>query len=289
MFTIANDQIKAVINPKGAELTELRHLTHDLNYLWKGDPAFWGKYSPVLFPIVGTLKNNTYSYKGASYQLPRHGFARELQFAVEDQQADTITFLLRDSADTHKVYPFAFELRIKYTLHENALAVSYAVTNPGKEVMYFSVGAHPAFAVPLVPGTEYTDYYLEFDQQETAPRWPISPDGLIEAASLPLLQATNRLPLTKELFYKDAVVLKELKSTLVALKSAKTEHGFRFDFPGFPYLGIWAFKNADFVCIEPWCGIADNVTATQQLTEKEGINKLAGGETFTRTWTVSLF
>lgn len=288
MFTIENQQIRAVINAKGAELTQLIHKEHQLDYMWEGDPAVWGKHSPVLFPIVGTLKNNTYFYNGQSYQLPRHGFARDKQFAVEAHTADTITFLLRCDEETLTVYPFAFEFRIRYTLVDQSLAVTYEVLNSGKDVMYFSVGAHPAFKIPLVPGTNYTDYYLQFNQTETTPRWPISPDGLIESSSLPLLQNTNRLNLSKDLFQKDALVLKGMQSTIVTFASGKTSHGFRFDYPGFPFLGIWAAKNADFVCIEPWCGIADSVTTNQQLQDKEGINKLAAGENFTRTWTITL-
>lgn len=289
MFTIENQQIKAVINAKGAELTQLFHKEHELNYLWNGDPAVWGKHSPVLFPIVGTLKNNTYFYNDQSYQLPRHGFARDKQFAVEEQTADTITFLLRNDAENFTIYPFIFEFRIRYSLFENSLAVAYEVVNAGKEVMYFSVGAHPAFALPLVPGTAYTDYYLEFNQPETAPKWPISPEGLIEQTPLPLLENAKRLNLSKNLFQKDALVLKGMASSIVTLGSDKTLHGFRFDYPGFPFLGIWAAKNADFVCIEPWCGIADSVNTNQQLPDKEGINKLVAGELFTRTWTVTVY
>lgn len=289
MFTIENAKIKAVINAKGAELTSLVNKENQLDYMWAGDPAIWGKHSPVLFPIVGTLKNNTYLYNGKEYQLPRHGFARDKQFAVESQNDDSITLLLRNDAETLTVYPFAFEFRLRYTLFENSLAVAYEVVNPAKELMYFSVGAHPAFKIPLVDGTDYTDYYLQFNQEETAPRWPISPDGLIEQTPITLLQNTNRLNLSKDLFQKDALVLKGMASTIVTLGSNKTEHGFRFDYPGFPFMGIWAAKNADFVCVEPWCGIADSVASTQQLPEKEGINKLKGGEKFTRTWTISIY
>jgi galactose mutarotase-like enzyme len=140
-----------------------------------------------------------------------------------------------------------------------------------------------------VEGTEYNDYYLEFNQEETAPRWPISKDGLIETTPVPALEHTNKLPLKKDLFFNDALVLKGMTSSIVNLRSNKTPHGITFDYPGFPYLGIWAAKNADFVCIEPWCGIADIVGAGQDLREKEGINELAPGEQFRRTWTVSLF
>ncbi|AXY74014.1 aldose 1-epimerase family protein [Paraflavitalea soli] len=289
MFTIESSLLKAVINPKGAELTSLVHKEHSLEYMWSGNPAFWGKHSPVLFPIVGTLKNNQYQYKGQSYRLGRHGFARDQQFAVESQTADAITFLIKSNEESLKVFPFAFEFRIRYTALEASLTVTYEVTNPGKEELYFSVGGHPAFKVPLTDTTTYEDYYLTFEQQEDAPRWPISPDGLIETTPRPLLQVTNRLRLTKELFQKDALVLKGLRSSRISLQSDMTPHGLSMDFPGFPFFGIWAAKEADFVCLEPWCGIADGVGANQQLTNKEGINKLPAKEVFTRTWTVSLF
>lgn len=286
MITIENETLKVEINPKGAELTSLYHKMHQQEYMWSGDPAFWGKHSPVLFPVVGTLKNNTYVYKGHTYQLGRHGFARDKQFVVDKQLPDTVSFLLKHTEETLQVFPFAFDLYIRYTLAGNALAVSYDVINTGKEDMYFSVGGHPAFKVPLTTDTTYEDYILEFNQSETAPRWPISPDGLIEITSLPLLKQSDRLPLAKALFQQDAIVLKELHSTKVTLRSDKTARGLQFDFPGFPFLGIWAAKNADFVCIEPWCGIADSVDTDQQLENKEGINKLMAGERFTRTWTV---
>jgi galactose mutarotase-like enzyme len=289
MFTIESPLVKAVINPKGAELTSLVHKENGLEYMWSGDAAFWGKHSPVLFPIVGTLKNNQYEYKGQTYTLPRHGFARDQQFAVENQATDAITFLIKSNEETGKVFPFSFEFRIRYTVVESALAVTYEVTNTGKEEGYFSVGGHPAFKVPLTKGTSYNDYYLAFDQEEAAPRWPISPDGLIEAEPTPLFQDARLLPLTKALFQKDALVLKGLKSSRITLKSDETKHGLTMDFPGFPFFGIWAARDADFVCLEPWCGIADGVGSNQQLTDKEGINKLNGAAVFTRTWTVSLF
>ncbi|WP_315824091.1 aldose 1-epimerase family protein [Paraflavitalea speifideaquila] len=289
MFSIESPLVKAVINPKGAELTSLVHKENSLEYMWEGDPAFWSKHSPVLFPIVGTLKSNQFIYKDQSYTLPRHGFARDQQFAVESQTTDTITFLIKSNQETLKVFPFTFEFRIRYTVLDNTLAVTYKVTNTGKEDMYFSVGGHPAFKIPLTKGTSYNNYYLVLDQEENTPRWPISPDGLIEAEPTPLFLDGQLLPLTKALFQQDALVVKGLKSSRITIKSDQTNHGLTMDFPGFPFFGIWAAKHADFVCLEPWCGIADGVGSNQQLTEKEGINKLPAAAVFTRTWTVSLF
>jgi galactose mutarotase-like enzyme len=288
MFTIENQELKVSIDSKGAEIQSLFHKFHELEYMWSGDPAFWGKHSPLLFPIVGTLKGNTYYYGGKAYSLPRHGFARDREFAVETQRADAITFLLQSDEQTRAVYPFEFELRVGYRLVSNKVATTYQIRNPSSEPMYFSIGGHPAFRVPLIPGTEYTDYYLEFDGVEETPRWPISKDGLIERKPIPLLEDTAVLPLRKELFAKDALVLKHPISAGVTLRSGGSDRRLRMDYPGFPFLGIWAALNADFVCIEPWCGIADSVDSDQQLVDKAGINLLEAGGVFQRTWTASL-
>lgn len=288
MYTIENHDLKVRIQPKGAELQSIYGKHTDLEYLWGGDPAFWGKHSPLLFPIVGTLKGNTYYYEGKAYSLPRHGFARDREFAVEAQTADSIQFLLKSDQESLAVYLFAFELRVTYQLRPVGLTTTYQVKNPAATPMYFSIGGHPAFRVPLVAGTDYSDYYLEFDGVETAPRWPISKDGLIEREPQPLLQGTAVLRLDKKLFEKDALVFKNLVSTGVTLRSGRTPRGFRMDFRGFPYLGIWAASGADFVCIEPWCGIADPVSGDQQLTSKEGVNRLEGGGVFERSWAIKL-
>jgi len=149
--------------------------------------------------------------------------------------------------------------------------------------------AHPAFKVPLVNGTAFTDYYLHFNQTENAGKWPLSKEGLIETETHPSLTNTDTLPLTKELFYGDALVYKHLASDTIAILSNKTKHGLSLSYKGFPYMGIWSAKDADFVCIEPWCGIADDVNTTQQLTEKEGINLLQAKENFEVSWFAEFF
>ena len=285
-YTIQNDHLSIAVQAKGAELVSLYNKKEKLEYMWSGDPAFWGKYSPVLFPIIGELKNNTYYYNNKAYQLSRHGFARDMDFAVVEQTTSSIGFSLLSNTDTLQKFPFEFAFDIIYLLQQDRLTVTYRVKNTGKDDMYFSVGGHPAFKVPIVEGTGYDDYYLEFNKTENAGRWPISAAGLIETDAEPFLSNTNKLPLRKELFYRDAIVFKNLRSDTVRLRSSKHDKGIKFDFSGFPYLGIWAAKDAGFVCIEPWCGIADPVNSSQQLTEKEGINRLAPGSVFERSWGV---
>lgn len=289
IYSIHNSYLSVSVASKGAELQSLIHKDFGIEYMWSGDPEFWGKKSPVLFPVVGGLKQNSYKHNGIQYQLGRHGFARDMDFDVTEQTEESITFTLNSSAATEKVYPFPFRFSVKYTLDENKLHVAYIIKNTGEDVMLFSVGGHPAFSVPLVEDSTFEDYYLEFDHTENKGRWPLSPEGQIENFALPCLEGTNTLPLRKQLFYEDALVFKKLASTSIAIKSSKTTHGLKVSFPHFPYMGIWSAKDADFVCIEPWCGIADHIDASGALSEKEGINKLQPEHIFTRTWTVELF
>ncbi len=288
MITLTNEALTAVIAHKGAELQQLKNNNTGINYLWSGDAAYWGKFSPVLFPVVGGLKNDQYFYKGNQYTLPRHGFARDRDFTTQQLNASEVIFTLNDDEKTRAVYPFAFSLKIRYRLHQNWLACTYEVHNSGNDALFFSIGAHPAFAVPLVKDLKYSDYYLEFNKTENLQRWKLL-NGLIatHAEAVPL--ENNKLPLHASLFYEDAVVLKGLQSNCITLASDKNEHGINFYFNDFPFFGIWAAKDAPFVCLEPWCGIADSVTHNQQLTEKEGINLLAPGGYFERTWSVECF
>ena len=284
-----NKVLKILIDEKGAELKSVFHKEFELEYMWQGNPAFWAKTSPVLFPIVGALKENIYYYQGKKYSLPRHGFAREKKFTANSQQDQSVTFTLDSDQQTISVYPFPFRFSIIYTLHRDRLSVQYVINNTGNSKLFFSVGGHPAFNVPLVAGTSYDDYQLMFNKRENAGRWPISKDGLIEEKPEPLFRDSNTLPLRKSLFANDAIVLKHLQSDCVRLSSDKTPHGLTFSFSGFPFLGLWASPGADFLCIEPWCGIADSVHSDQQLEHKEGILQLKPGDFFEVQWSVHFY
>lgn len=289
MFEISNQSLIVQISAAGAEIQSIICKDTSLEYMWSGDPAFWGKKSPVLFPIVGGLKNGSYQHQGISYKLGRHGFAREREFTVSSQTKESICFSLVSDETTKEVYPFDFVFSIVYTVTSNQLAVTYIVENIGNDDLLFSVGAHPAFKVPVVDGTTYEDHYLIFSNAENAGIYPLSAEGLIEKNTTPLLNNADRIPLTKELFAKDALVFKQLASNYIGILNNKNTHGLKLHYTDFPFMGIWAAKNANFVCIEPWCGIADSVDASGELIDKEGINQLAPGKKFERTWTVEVF
>lgn len=289
MFKISNEKLTVTIAAKGAELQSIVTNENGLEYMWDANPAFWSKKSPVLFPIVGSLKNNTYLYNNKHYTLNRHGFARERTFTVVAKTNTSISFMLQSDEETLAVYPFNFVFIITYSLHENQLTCMYKIENAGEEKMYFSVGAHPAFKVPLTNDTAFNDWLLEFDTIENTGKYPLSNDGLIETKADEFFNNANQLQLNKQLFYKDALVFKNLQSTKISLLSNKSKHGLTMHFDGFPFYGIWSFKDANFVCLEPWCGIADSVNTSQQIIEKEGIISLNPKEEIEKIWKVEMF
>ncbi len=287
-YTIQNDCLSITVTSKGAELQTLLYKPTGIDYMWSGDPAFWAKKSPVLFPIVGTLKDNTYFFNHKCYHLARHGFARNKDFLLKEQTDNRLLWGITSDDSTRNIYPFEFEFYIQYEINKATIRVTYIVKNTSHTTMFFSMGGHPAFKVPMFPGDAYEDYELIFDRKENAQRWPITQDGLLSTQPLPFLDNTDTIALHKGLFQKDAVVLKNLQSQTLKLISLKNKRGIEVDFHGFPYLGIWAAKNADFVCIEPWCGIADGEDSHQSIVTKEGINELPAECTFERAWSVTV-
>ena len=286
---LENDHLKVRVNEKGAELASVEGKLIELDYMWSADPAYWAKTSPILFPIVGTLRNDSFLHNGKFFTLSRHGFARDMVFTVVVQNKNKATFQLQSNDVTLEKYPFEFTLEIGYEITGNFLEVRYNVKNRGSDIMYFSIGGHPAFKVPLTNETAFEDHYFQFSEIENAPRWPIDSHGLIMDKPTPLLENSSKLKLTHELFSQDALVFKHLKSERVSIKSDKHDHGLDFHFDGFPYLGIWSHKDANFVCIEPWYGIADSVLHNQNLVEKEGILKISPAESWSRSWKVRFY
>lgn len=289
MIFLENEYLHASFASKGAELQSLKRKKDNINYLWNGNPDYWGKFSPVLFPIVGGLKNNTYYFQEKEYHLSRHGFAREKNFQVNQLNATELIFTLAEDEETLKVYPFRFMLQLRYKLSGNSLSCSYEVSNPADQSkLLFSIGAHPAFAVSTADNLRYSDYFLQFNKDSTLVYHKVIND-LIDDETAVIDLKNNILSLKHELFYDDALVLKTLKSDRITLANRQTSHGIHFRFEGFPFFGIWAAKNADFVCLEPWCGIADGTHHQQDLENKEGIVTLNPKENFTRQWEVTCF
>jgi galactose mutarotase-like enzyme len=288
MVRLHNESMEVSVNPLGAEMQKLKNLITGVDHLWSGDPAYWGKFSPVLFPVVGTLKNDHYTHNGTVYTMSRHGFAREKLFLSKQISETEAIFTLEDDESTRVIYPFRFVLRIRYLMEGSRLTVTYTVCNTGDGPMYFSIGAHPAFAIPWVAGLAYEDHQLVFSEAETAGRWGLK-DGLLLDEERPLLRDRKVLSLSGALFAEDAIVLKGLRSKVLTLRSDRDPHGFHFGIEGWPHLGIWAAPGAPFVCIEPWQGHADPVSHDGEFSSKPGIVELQPGEDWENSWWVSLF
>jgi galactose mutarotase-like enzyme len=264
-ISIQNNFLKATINTKGAELNSLVKIADEKEYIWEGNPAFWGKHSPVLFPIVGTLKDNYYFYENHKYELPRHGFARDMEFEVVQNIESSVTFSLKSSELTLQNYPFSFELQLTYSLIENELTIGYSVYNLNDAKMPFSIGAHPAFALPK----EIENYSLSFEKQEDLKCYILEND-LLSNNSYTISLENKELPIINKLFEKDALIFKELQSKNVSiLENGKAILKVRFE--DFKSLGIWSKVGAQFVCIEPWLGYSDTTETSGNISEKEAI------------------
>lgn len=278
--TISNAYITAKINSKGAELFSLKSNNSDQEYIWEGNPAFWGKHSPILFPIVGTLKNNTYKVNNSEYQLPRHGFARDMTFEIIDKKENSVTFSIQSSAETLKVYPFEFELQIHYSLEDKKLNIAYKVINKNQSQLPFSIGAHPALALD----GNFEEYELKFEKEETL-IYNLLENDLISNKTQILETKDNLVKLNYTLFENDALIFKNLKSRSLTILKNETPL-IKVHYQGFPHLGIWTKKDAPFICIEPWYGYSDIDESTGNIFKKEGIQIIEANEIFNSKFTI---
>ncbi len=280
--TISNSKLSAQIYCKGAELFSLKSLDNNQEYMWEGNPKFWEKHSPVLFPIVGTLKNNSYTYNDKHFQLLRHGLARNLNFSLIHAADNQAIFSLQSSEETKKAYPFEFELQITYTLLDSKLELNYTIINNDKVAIPFSIGAHPAFALP----NNFESYSLEFNQQETLNCFTLEND-LVSDNSFEIALENKKLQLDYSIFENDALIFKTLQSRAITILENKKPL-LKVAFNDFKNLGIWTKVGASFICIEPWLGYSDAVHATGNLLEKEGIQLVAVNERFECSFSVEI-
>lgn len=279
---INNSKISAQFNTKGAELCSLKNTQTNQEYIWEGNAEFWGKHSPVLFPIVGTLRNNTYHYNNKEYKLLRHGFARDCNFKIIYQQENEVVFSLEYDDATLKVYPFQFELQLKYNLTETTLTISYTIINKDKVAIPFSIGAHPAFALP----NNFENYSLQFQEQETLQCYVLEND-LVSDTNFDITLANKNLPLSYSTFENDALIFKSLKSKEITIVENQKDI-LKVSFSDFQNLGIWTKVNAPFICIEPWLGYSDTINSNGNIEEKDGIQIVKENEKFECSFTIEL-
>lgn len=289
VYELSNQEISIKVDSHGAELKSLKKLSTGQEYMWKGDPEFWGRTSPVLFPFVGGVYEKQYRVEGKGYPMNQHGFARDMEFTLLEKSGLEIWFKLESSEETLAKYPYAFVLKLGYRLCGSSVEVCWQVENPAEETMYFAIGGHPAFNCPPEEGKQQTDYVLKFDEKEQLISTVLTGTGMASGKRVAYTLTDGVLPVTEHLFDDDALVIEEHQAHTAALCYGD----------GTPYLtvrmeaplfGIWSppKKNAPFICIEPWYGRCDSDGYTGELKDRKWENALDGGKCWKAAYTIEV-
>ncbi len=288
-FFIENNFLKVGINQVGAEFASLQSVEDGTEYLWQADPKFWGRHSCILFPYIGKVWDDKFQIGEKTYHGKQHGFARNMPFEKVLLEKEKAIFQLKHNKKTLDEYPYKFSLLMKYVLEKNQLHIIYEVENLDDQPIYFSLGAHPGFNVPLKKNEKRSDYSLEFEKAESAKPLEIT-DGYLDGNSRDVFDGKNTIPITDDLFDKDALVFKHLDSNFLHLKNSAGEKIWTFTFEDFSYLGIWSQnQESPFVCIEPWFGVADELNASWDFRKKEGVVELGVGKKFSCKHSVVIY
>lgn len=289
VYQIHNDRLCLSVDPFGAQMMSLQ-TSDGREYLWQGDSTYWADRAPVLFPVVGRLMEQAYSYGGKRYSMDLHGFAMRQEFALADCAEDYLVLELRDDAHIRTGYPFSFLFQIEYRLENNRVCICYRVKNEGETTMPFAVGGHPGFRIPLMEGEKFEDHYLEFSQPCQPLRTGFSERFLITGEDTPFpLVADRRLPLKHSLFEGGAILLQNV-SREVRLCSAKSGNLICVEFPQMPYLGIWHLPKSDapYVCLEPWSALPGREGVMEDFTRKQDLVQLAPHDTYENRWSLTI-
>ncbi|HEY8365444.1 MAG TPA: aldose 1-epimerase family protein [Haloplasmataceae bacterium] len=289
MHILENDVLKVVLSEHGAELQSIYNKVNQKEYLWQGDPTYWARRSPILFPIVGKLANNTYYHKGRDYHITKHGFARDMDFEVIERSQHYVKFMLKANEQSMLVYPFNFKLTVSYRLEMNKLTIKYKVYNNSDYLMYFSIGAHPAFNTNLSEkGIE--DYYLDFEENKTLITKLIDKEvGLLSKEEKMILEKQSILPLSYDLFSLDTIILENINK--VTLKNNINDEEIKISCFNFPILALWTSqkaKNCPFISIEPWYGLPDYVGIPQEISDKDYIQSVYPNDKFRTMYTIEI-
>lgn len=283
--------LKIQSKKSGAELTSIQYngkemLFQGAKVLDSNGNIYWKRQAPILFPIVGQLKNSTTQIEGNSYQMSQHGFARDMDFEEISKTETKHHYMLKNNEETLKKYPYKFELHVIYKIVEDTLIVTYQVKNMDNKTIYFGLGGHPAFNCDYSNG----EYEIEFSENEDKIEFLKLKNGLIDAEKAQNILQDNKIWLKEDTFDNDAVIMKNIKSNKVVLQNHETNQKIlEFDFIGFPYLALWSKKGAPFVCIEPWQNTADRIDSIQIYKNKENIIKLKKDKEFECKYSIKFF
>ncbi|MCI8716021.1 MAG: aldose 1-epimerase family protein [Oscillospiraceae bacterium] len=290
LYTIHNSDMTVTIDGLGAQLQSIT-AAGGTEYLWSGDPAYWSSRAPILFPYVGRLTDDTYTCDGRAYQMTRHGFARRTEFSVLTQGKDHISLYMEDSEESRKLYPFAFRFDVSYVLEGNTLVIVYAVESRDGRTMFFGLGGHPGFRVPLEEGRAFTDYRLTFAQPCQPWQVLMSENYMISGREAPYpLENGVDLPLRHDLFDRDAIILKHFARS-VTLSAGEGTRGLTLSCPRMRYLGIWHQPKTDapYVCLEPWVSLPSREGVVEDLSQQFDLVSLEPRQRYENRWTVTVF
>ena len=287
-YIIKSDQIIVTVEDLGASLKSIKDIDNT-EYIWQGDPEFWTSRAPHLFPYVGRFTEGKYTLNGKTYEMETHGFARFQTFNVEEHSGNRIVLSMTDNEETRKQYPYSFCFVLIYDVEGRNLRITYRVENMSKERMYFALGGHPGFNVPLEDGLAFEDYRLEFKNQSGACQIGMSETCFVNGQDwLYEFVKDCQIPLTHSLFDHDAIILKHMDRTL-KLCSSKGEKSVTVTYPEMPYLGIWHIpkKPAPYVCIEPWTSLPSRDGVIEDFAQKSEMTVLAPGKVYENQWMIS--
>ncbi|MCL2226118.1 MAG: aldose 1-epimerase family protein [Oscillospiraceae bacterium] len=286
IHTIQNELLKVSASDFGAELNSI--VSGGMEYLWQGDAGHWQGRAPILFPIVGKLKGGAMLYDGNKYIMKNHGICRDATFVLADKADDSLTFSLRSSEETKKVYPFDFELLVTYKLEGQALSTTLRVTNRYAMDIFFSIGGHPAFNCPLTPGEAFEDYEIVLNEKEIQGNRLLNQDGLISNKTAPFFNDSSIIPMDYGHFHRHGtLVFKNLNSTEATLRSKRSGIGVTLGFEGFQYFAVWTKQNAPFICLEPWQGICDSSFYNGNFRGKTGTVQLQPNAAYECKFTIT--
>lgn len=278
-YQIESSSLIVQLTSKGAEMKRLFSREWHRELLWLGEEKTWNRSAPVLFPIVGKLKDDEYTLKGKTYKLAQHGFARDFEFKCTECGVSSAEFLLVATQETFNYFPFCFELRVRYTIEDSKLTISYFVKNDDRQDMYFSIGAHPAFETK-----DLSNYEIRFEKEEKG-FFRLDKGFVNWEKQIPL--NSQKIELSRDLFVQDALIFKKLKSKYVDLVDTKRNEVVRVS-SNTPFFGIWGKNDVPFICLEPWYGVADEVGHDKNLESKNGIITLGAGEIFGFSYSIEM-
>lgn len=289
-ITLKNDQLTVVISTHGAEIQTLTNAA-GTQLMWIADKSIWGRHAPLLFPIIGRLKDQQYTLDGTVIKIAQHGFARDTEFTVEAQDETSVTLSITDSEKTKPIYPFSFKLTVTYVLDGASLKKTHTVTNLSDEVMPYELGGHDGYLLALFDGETMSDYAIEFPGQDAIYPFGMDENCFLTPEKLTYKLTDGKLPLPPKVFGLDTVVLEDLPVHQATLCNKKNGIRITVDFPEFDYLGIWT-KPVDFdtnyICIEPWTTLPECTFVGTDLKDKKGIRLLNPSQTESLSYTVTV-